>query len=253
MDRPLGSASVLVPLLGGAALLGAFVAVEWRTRLPLVPLSLLASRRRAIALVAVLLAAAGTATMTFLFSLYFQQSRGLSPLQTSAAFLPYALVLLATGLLAPPVLGRIGPRATTAAGLLVGAGGLALLSQLALRSPYLGTLLSGLLVFAVGVGLTFSGATVAALQGVADAKAGVAGGVVNTALETGPTVGLAVLVSLAGAHAAELRSAGSGAAAATVGGYGFALAIAAVAFAVAGALATLALRRQPDPNAIDNQ
>ncbi|MDR0360398.1 MAG: MFS transporter [bacterium] len=252
LDRPPGSVSVVLPLVGGATLLGAFVAVERRTRLPLVPLSLLGSWWRATALVAVLLAAAGTATMTFFSSLYFQQSRGLSPLETSAALVPYALILLATGFLAPRVLGRLGPRATTAVGLFVGAGGLALLSQLTLRSPYVGALLIGLLVFAVGVALTFSGATVAALEGVADTQAGVAGGVVNTALETGPTVGLAVLVSLAGAHAAELRAGGSGAAAATVGGYGFALAVASVAFAGAGALATLALGRQRDPAQIDN-
>lgn len=245
-NRAVVSVAVLVPLLAGAALLAAFVVVELRTETPLVPLSLLASWRRATALLAVLLAAAGTATMTFFFALYFQQSRGFSPLQTSAAFLPYAFALLATGLFVVRLVGRIGAPATTAWGLLVGAGGLALLSQLDAHTPYVGTLLAGLLVFAVGAGLTFSGATVAGLQGVDDNQAGVAGGIVNTALETGPTIGLAVLVSLAAAHTTQLRAGGSGAAAATVGGYGFALGIAAAVFALAAALSAASLRRHRD-------
>lgn len=238
----ISSAIVLAPLLGGVALLGTFVEVERRTSEPLVPLSLLASPRRGAALLALMLAAAGTAAMTFFFALYFQQIRGFSPLETSAAFAPYAAALLATGLLAARLVGRIGARATTAAGLLAGAGGLALLSRTGLDSPIVGVVLAGQLAFAVGAGLTFSGATVAGLEGVPNSQAGVAGGVLNTALETGPTVGLAVLVALAASHSNGLVQAGTAAAAATVGGYGFALTVAAGAFAVAGALAARALR-----------
>ncbi len=73
--------------------------------------------------------------------------------------------------------------------------------------------------------------------------------VVNTAMEIGPTVGLALLVSLATAHTC-LRAAGDAADAATTGGYGFALTTAAVVFAASSVPAFLALRprpRQADP------
>jgi DDE superfamily endonuclease len=82
------------------------------------------------------------------------------------------------------------------------------------------------------------------------------GGVINTAMETGPTVGLAIAVSLAEARQASLRGAGKAAGTAASGGYGFALTVAAVAFLVTAILAGVALAgtrsiRQDPGSAID--
>lgn len=248
-DYPSSSATVLVPLLSGAALLIAFVGVESRTREPLMPLSYFASPLRSTAWLAVLLGAAGTTTLTFFLALYFQQVRDLSPLATSAAFLPYGLALLATGLLSGRLVGRFGARAITASGLLLAAVGLGLLGRMSVDSPYVGAMLAGLLVFPIGVGLTFSGATVAGVEGVPEEQAGLAGGVVNTALESGPTIGLALLVSVASAYTARLGSAGLNQPEATTGGYAFALGIAALAFAflAAGFAFVASSRRRETP------
>jgi len=93
LDRPWASAMVLVPLPGGAGLLAVFLAVESRVRAPLLPPGFLSAPRRAAALLALLVTVAGIAGSGFIFALYFQQIRGWSALQTSAAFLPYLLIL----------------------------------------------------------------------------------------------------------------------------------------------------------------
>lgn len=241
LDRPWPSTTVLVPLVAGAVLLAAFAAVESRSRAPLVPPSFLASARRATALLTVTLSAAGIATSAFFLSLYFQQVRGWSPLATSAAFLPYFLVL-ATSLVAGRLVVRAGTRAVTVTGLAAAAAGLLLLSRMGVDTPYAGALLAGLLVLPIGLGLTFSGAMVAAVDGAPDRQAGLAGGVANTAMEIGPTVGLALLVSLAGIHTAALAATGVDPSRAMTGGYAFALGVAALVFAATGVLAAVALR-----------
>ncbi|GAA4224357.1 MFS family permease [Streptosporangium album] len=213
------------PLIGGVVLLLTFMVVESRTAAPLVPPAFFAAPRRAVALAAIVLGSAGMATSFFFLSLHLQQVRGLSPLLTSAAFLPYGAVLIGTGAVAGRLLGRFGVRIVLTTGLIMAAAGLALVSR------FDGALVAGLLVLPFGIGLTFAGATVAAVADVPDEQAGLAGGVVNTAMEIGPTLGLAVLVSLAAVHAGD-----------TTSGYGFALGIAAVAFILIAPIAALLLR-----------
>ncbi|MFD1547157.1 MFS transporter [Nonomuraea guangzhouensis] len=209
------------PLIGGAVLLLAFLIVESRTAAPLVRPAFFAVPRRAVALAAIVLGSSGMATSFFFLSLHLQQVRGLSPLLTSAAFLPYGAVLIGTGAVAGRLLARFGVRIVLTTGLITAAAGLVLVGR------FDGALIAGLLVLPLGIALTFAGATVAAVTDVPDEQAGLAGGVVNTAMEVGPTLGLSALVSLAGG---------------TTSGYGFALGIAAVAFILMAPIAALLLR-----------
>ncbi|MEV4459903.1 MFS transporter [Microbispora sp. NPDC049633] len=229
-------------LAAGVLLLVLFVRTESRTAQPLLPLSFVSSPRTAVALVAVFLGAAGITTIFFMLSLYFQQVSGMSAIGASLAFLPFGVVLVATGLSAGRLVQRFGSRAVTAGGLLVAAAGLALLGRMGEDTGYLGVVSAGLLLFPAGVACVFAGATVSATAGVPARQAGLAGAVVNTALEAGPTLGLAVLVTLASARTSALTAEGAGQAAALAGGFGFGLAVAAALFAVAAPVAALLLR-----------
>jgi hypothetical protein len=242
-EYPWPAAPVLIPLASGAALLAAFVAVEARVPAPLVPLAFFASARRAVALLIVLLVGAVSATLFFMLALYFLQVRLWSPLLTSAAFIPFGIALFAAGAVAGRVIGRAGSRSTTVSGLAVGAAGLLLLSRLQVDSPYAGTLLAGLLIFQIGAGLALAGGTVESVAGVPEDEAGLAGGVLNAAQQIGPTVGVALLVTLATVHSDQLAAGGLDAATATTSGYAFALGIAAVTFALAAGIAGFTLRR----------
>ncbi|MFJ7911759.1 MFS transporter [Kitasatospora sp. NPDC096204] len=222
------------PLAAGLALLLAFAAAERRTADPLLPPGFLADRRRATALAAVMATAAGTALTFVLLSLYLQQLRGWSAAATSAAFLPYAAVLLLSGRRAGPLTVRYGPVAVTAGGLAVAAAGLGLLAGLAPDSGYALGLLPGLLLLPAGAAAAFAGAAVLATGGVPPERTGLAAGVFNTAMELGPTAGPAALMALAATRPS------------VVGGYAAAFAAAAVGLALT-AVAVAALPRTAVP------
>ncbi len=229
-------------VVAGLALSAGFVAWQARAAAPLLPLRLVRDPRRGAALLVVFVTAAASATGTFMLSLYFQQVRGMTPISTSLAFLPFLLVV-AMGPVSVRFVARFGVRRVTVAGLALAAVSMLLLGRIGPDTPYAGQLLAGLLIFPVASGLAFSGATVTALDDVPPVDAGVAGGLVTTAMEVGPTAGLAVLVALAGARADAVRTSGLSAAGAAAEGYGFALAALAPAFLLAAALVAVAFPR----------
>ncbi|GAA4629174.1 MFS transporter [Actinoallomurus vinaceus] len=210
--------------LAGVLLLALFALVERRAPAPLLPLPFL--RGRLLPVLAVTLCAASMATAFFMLSLHLQQVRGLSPLRTSAVFLLPAPALLASGPIAGRLVSSLGARRVLALGLATSAAGLVLLSLLDV--PY-----AGLLVFPFGAGTTFSAALLAAMHGVREDQTGLAGGLVNTAMEIGPPIGLAVLVSLATAHSPDPAS-----------GYAYALRVAAVALLTTAVYAALPRRTE---------
>ncbi|MFF2043407.1 MFS transporter [Kitasatospora sp. NPDC058170] len=229
---------VLGPLAAGLALLLAFAAAERRTADPLLPPGFLADRRRAAALAAVMATAAGTALTFLLLALYLQQVRGWSVLATSAAFLPYAAALLLAGRAAGRLAARYGAAAVTTGGLLLAAAGLALLAGLGPDTPYTTGLLPGLLLLPAGAGPAFAGSAVLATAGVPVQRTGLAAGVLNTAMELGPTTGLAALMALAATRPT------------VVGGYATAFAAASAGLALTAAAVAAASRTTRHPQII---
>lgn len=239
-EHPWSSADVHTPLVAGMTLLVAFLVVEARSDAPLMPLTFFASAHRSVALIMLLVTSAGFATNVFFLSLYFQQVRAWTPLAATAALLPTMLVVVGSAL-AGRLIVRTGAWAIATVGLAVAAAGLLVLGRIKTATPY-GGLLVGLALFPFGAGVAFSGATVATVGDVPDGQAGLAGGIANTAVEVGPTVGFATLVSIATAHGARLAAGGADPATAATAGYALGLTIAGCAFVVLAVLAA-ALRR----------
>lgn len=186
-------------MVAGVLLVAGFLARQARAAQPLLPIGLVAHRRRGVALLVIWLTAAASATSMFLLSLYFQQIQGRTPVMTSVAFLPFLLVIV-MGPVSGRLMFRYGPRRVAMLGLILAAASMALLSRIEVGSPYAGVVLAALILFPVGSGLAFASATATALSDVPVEHSGVAGGVVNTALEVGPTIGLALLLALATTH-----------------------------------------------------
>ncbi|WP_046469657.1 MFS transporter [Allosalinactinospora lopnorensis] len=229
-DHGWSAAEVLIPLLSGLGLLGVFVAVELRARDPLLPPRFLTDARRATALPAILLAAAGTGTAAVLLIFYLQQIRDWSALSTSLTFVPFTIVLIATGAAGSRLVSGFGARVVAVAGLATCAGAFLLLAGLDTATGYLSGLLPGMLLLAAGSAAVFSSAAVLAVVGVPQRQSGLAGGVMNTAMEIGPTAGLAILVAVAAVRTAHLAQSGASAPVATAAGYGWAFGAAGLAF-----------------------
>jgi MFS family permease len=241
-DRAWSSTTVVVPAVCGLALLAAFAVVELRGRDPLLPPAFLANRRRATGLLVIALSAAATAVVCLFLALYLQQIRGWSPLRTSLAFVPYAFSLVAAGRAAGRFIDRFGDRAVVIAGLVLAACGLILLARLSQHTTYVTGLLPGFLFLPAGVALAFAGAAVLAVADVPTQQAGLAAGVMNTAMELGPTVGLALLAAVAAARTAHITAAGGAASAATTSGYAWALGTAGLAFVLLAVLIAVGTR-----------
>lgn len=192
------SPDVWVPLLAGLVLLACFFLIERRIASPLLPPRFLLDANRAAGLIGMLLAAAGSVLIELLPSLYMQQIREWSALTTALSFLPLIIALLVANQFTSPLVYRFGAKRVTIAGFLIAAAGLFLYAFLDRETSYLLGMMPGQVLVSVGIAFVFSGSAVMSTSNVPEDQAGLAGGVMNTAMELGPTIGLAIFMSIAG-------------------------------------------------------
>jgi len=194
-----GAPTTLVLLLGGVVLLAVFVLVERRVQHPLLPLRIVVNRFRGGAYLAIGLSAIGVFGIFLFLTYYLQLTLAYSPVKSGLAFLPMIAAIIAASTTSSGVLmPRLGPRPLIPAGLLLAAGGLALMaSELGLRTSYLDWILPALLMVGAGLGLVFGCALNTATYGAGAADAGVASALVNTNQQVGGSVGTALLNTLA--------------------------------------------------------
>ncbi len=169
-----GSARTVALLIVGAALLAAFAAVESLARQPLLPPRMWHSRSL-VAGMTVMLGATGILVGTFfLNTLYLQDVLGATPLTAGAEFLPMVLAIGLAAHLAARLLPRAGARALAVTGLAIMAAGSLLLASGPAAAGYVTSVLPGLAVLGLGIGLVFPAATVSAMSAIALALAIVA-------------------------------------------------------------------------------
>jgi EmrB/QacA subfamily drug resistance transporter len=231
-----GTITTLAPLLASVGLAAAFALVERRAASPLLPLAAFRGNTLALgALITSAIAAVGFAQF-FLLTLYLQQVLGYSAARSGLAFATIAATVAVTSNLAQGVVGRLGPRRVLAAGLAAAAASQALLTRLPAHGGYVADLLPSFLLIGVGLGVGFVAVTIASLNGVPQAHAGIASGLVNVSRQIGGAVGLAAMTTVA-----ALAAHHSTAAAASVHGDHVAFGVLA-GVALVAALLTPALR-----------
>src|ERR1700681_942737 len=163
-----------------AALLGAFVVLESRLRHPLIRLGIFRMRSITGANAAMLLVAGGMFAMFYFASIYVQEVLGYSALRAGLAFLPVTGGIIVGAGLSQQLIRRVGVRAVGLVGMTIAATGLILLSRIPVAGTYLGDLLPGLMIMAIGMGLTFVPITLIATTNVEPRDAGLASGLLNT-------------------------------------------------------------------------
>jgi EmrB/QacA subfamily drug resistance transporter len=217
------SSPVTIGLLGGAAaLIAAFVAIESRSRSPLLPLRIFRLRALSAANATMALVGAVTFSEFFVLTLYVQDVLRYSAVKSGVAFVAFAFSVVVASNLAQIVVGRAGVRATLVSGLVLAAISLGLLTRLPVDGHYFWDLFPAFVLGGTGLGFSFVPVTIASLTGVERADAGVASGLVNTSRQIGGAIGLAAVSTIAASAAssyAHVHSVAASSAPAVVDGF----------------------------------
>jgi EmrB/QacA subfamily drug resistance transporter len=186
-----GSPEIVALLIGSAMGLVAFVAVELRVKAPMVEFRFFSDRNFLGAVVVALIVSFAMLGVFFFLALYMQNILGYSALEAGVRFLPSTLMIVIVAPVAGRLADRIGPRWLIAAGLAIVAASLYSFSGIAVDSSY-GELLPGFMLLGIGIALTMSPMTSAAMNAVAVEKAGIASGVLSMFRMVGGSLGVAV-------------------------------------------------------------
>ncbi len=191
------STQTLGLLATAAVLIAAFVAIELRTKAPLVPFSIFRLRTLTGANVVGILTGAALFSMFFFIALYMREVLDYSAIKTGLSYLPLAFSIIFSAGVASQLVTKIGFKPVLIIGMVLIVGGLVWFSQISADGGYLTDILGPSLVAGIGLGFAFVPQTIAAMSGVSDHEAGLASGLINTSQQIGGALGLAVLSSIA--------------------------------------------------------
>ena len=245
-DAGLGSTRVLVPGAAAIVLLSAFLVRQARIANPLMPLRLFANRNVAGANLVMAPMVAGMFSMFFLGALYLQRVLEYNPLEVGLAFLPSSVLMGYISLrLTERLTMRFGARGILIPGVISVGVGLLLFARMPVDGSFWVDVLWPTLFIGVGAGLAFPSLMGLAMKGVDMQDSGLASGIVNSTVQVGGAIGLAVLATLSASRTESLMKAGDPTAAALNGGYHLAFLVGTGLVVLALAAAVLVLRDEP--------
>ncbi|WP_066951595.1 MFS transporter [Microtetraspora fusca] len=189
--------AVAVCLLVSGVLLAVFVRVETRAAEPMVRLSLLRDPNVGYGNLLVVLNA-GAAMVASMFSMqYMQGVLGMGPMAAGLGSLPVTVAILIVASRTGALVARFGVLRLLAASAVLLAFGTGLLSTVAVGGGYWTHVLPGLLISGIGAGLSYAPAMIVATTGISHGDQGLASGLVNTSMQLGGALGLAVFTAVA--------------------------------------------------------
>jgi EmrB/QacA subfamily drug resistance transporter len=196
-QRGWGDPLILAAFIGGAALLGAFVAYELRTPMPMLPLRLFRLRNFSVTNIETLSVYGGLSALTTFLTLYLIEFAGFSALQAGISLLPVTIVMFFLS----PRTGRLsmqyGPRLFMALGPIVAGVAVVAYTRLPQDVNYWVDILPPLLLFALGLSMTVAPLTTTVLADAGPGDAGVASGVNNAVARIAGLLAIAILGILA--------------------------------------------------------
>lgn len=199
-----GNSVTLGALAGGFILLGLFLVIERQAIQPILPLHLFSSSIRSGAYAARVLYLGAMVGFFFFTTLYLQNVKGYGPAISGLAFIPATMLHVPFAVAVPRLVRHFSANRLMVMGIMIGIVGMAWLSFAGTGSSYVTAVALPMLLIGVSQGLTLSPLTSAGVTGVAHQDAGAASGAVNVAHQLGSSVGLSVLVAVAGMATAGL-------------------------------------------------
>ena len=187
-----GSPEIVGLFAGAAVLLAVFIWLELRQRLPMLDLALFRIGAFTGANIVAMLVSLGMFGVFFFISLYVQNVLGYSPTKAGAIFLPMTVLIIVVAPIAGKLSDRVGSRWLMGAGMGILGVSLLLYQRIGVHSSFV-SLLPQLLLGGVGMALTMSPMTSAAMGAVPIDKAGVGSGVLNSFRQMGGSLGIALM------------------------------------------------------------
>jgi MFS family permease len=200
-SRGWGSPATIGLLAVSAALMTTFVFVERRHPRPLLRLGILRSRSLVHANISGAVMFGGYVAFQFVVTLYLQNSLGWSPLSMALGFLPAGALVVASATKMGVVLERVRTEVLIFAGLLSFVLGYVLFLRVNPSMGYANFLLPTMLLLGVGFALAFPSINAQATAGVDAHEQGLASGLVNTSIQIGGAIVLAVVTAILGTGA----------------------------------------------------
>jgi MFS family permease len=197
-SRGWASTATIASLGVSAALMATFVMIELRHDRPLVRLGILRTPGLVHANVAAFAMFGSYAAFQFIVTLYVQDALGWSPITMALAFLPAGAIVV---LMAPrigSVIQRVGTPTTILFGMIAFAAGYAWFLRATPSMSYVEFMLPTMILIGIGFGLSFAALNAQATAGVANHEQGLASGLLNTSLQIGGAIVLAVVSAILG-------------------------------------------------------
>jgi len=202
---------VVTLLVAGVVLLAGFAVWQTRARVPLLPMSVVKDRQRVGAFVTTLFVTIGMFGVFLFLTYYLQGVLGWSPLKTGLAYLPMTVAMVVGSTqIAARLLGRVPPRFLIVPGLLLAAGGLAIIAQVGVEPAYASHVLPGMLMLGLGMSTAMMTSISLATGSVAPRDSGAASATFNTAQQVGGSIGTALLNTIAASVTARYLTAHAG-------------------------------------------
>lgn len=220
----------------GIAALVAFVVVERRTREPMLPLDIFASRQFTSANAITFVVYAALGGVFFLLVSALQISLGYSPVAAGAASLPTTALMLLLSARAGALAQRIGPRIPLTVGPVLIAAGMLLMTLIDRGDAYATSVLPAVIVFGLGLAATVAPITATALAAADPERSGIASGVNNAVARTAQLMAVAALPVIVGLSGSDFEDP-----AALLDGFHAAMLVTGALALVGGALAWLTI------------
>jgi EmrB/QacA subfamily drug resistance transporter len=242
------SAQTVSLISASITLFGAFLAVEKRSRNPLIPLHIFRTANLLTSNIVMALLGASWIPMWFFLNLYLQQVQGYGPFESGLALLPMTItimVLMIGG--SSSMIQRLGLKRSIVGGLgLLAVAMLMFVSTPAAQGSFVTHVLPASLVAAVGMSLAYIPTLMSAVSHAKKQESGLASGIVNTSYQVGSAIGLAIMVAIASAQTLQDETNGIGSIDAASNGFHLAFLTAAAVAAIAAITALVAIKTKPN-------
>jgi EmrB/QacA subfamily drug resistance transporter len=231
-----GDWQVLLPLLGGVALLASTVGIEARSDAPLIPLEFFRNRTRVATNVTTLFFTSAFFSYFFMLTLFEQLILDWSPLRGGLSYLPFGIMIGAGIGIGTALMPKLGVKVLLALGFFGCAIGMLLTSTIDVHTTYWSGIVPGMVVLGFFSGICFPTIGNASLHEVTGQDSSLASGVQTAVQQIGGAIGLSCLVTIGLRHAAGQIRHGTSQAVATTHGFVLAYHIAFVMLLVGGVL-----------------